>query len=106
MMTLGVYWEPQSSLREEKHHYPVGQPLLGDSLPFLLTCRFTTWSRKGVVGTLGMYPGRGLSGQRESRPARTQGTLHSLKCLEGPDPLDEGESNQEHCLNRQIFKLN
>ncbi len=23
-------------------------------------CRFTTWSRKGVVGTLGMYPGRGL----------------------------------------------
>ncbi len=26
--------------------YPVGQPLLGESLPFLLTCRFTTWSRK------------------------------------------------------------
>ncbi len=23
-------------------------------------CRFTTWSRKGVVGTLGTYPGRGL----------------------------------------------
>ncbi len=84
-------------------HYPVGQPLLGDSLPFLLTsvtdkellrvseapgavhvysmrnaltghgntkagsafsegsaCRFTTRSRKGVVGTLGTYPGRGL----------------------------------------------
>ncbi len=77
-------------------HYPVGQPLFGDSLPFLLpsvadkellgasdarvrvtymrnaltghsnakagsassegsACRFTTWSRKGVVGTLGTY---------------------------------------------------
>jgi len=23
-------------------------------------CRFTTWSRKGVVGTLGTYPGRCL----------------------------------------------
>ncbi len=23
-------------------------------------CRFTTWSRKGVMGTLGMYPGLGL----------------------------------------------
>ncbi len=23
-------------------------------------CRFTTWSRKGMVGTLGTYPGRGL----------------------------------------------
>ncbi len=23
-------------------------------------CRFTTWSRKGVVGTLGTYPGRDL----------------------------------------------
>ncbi len=83
-------------------HYPVGQPLFGDSLPFLLTsvaekkscsellnlrvqstymrnafmghsntkagsassegsaCRFTTWSRKRVVETLGTYPGRGL----------------------------------------------
>ncbi len=67
-------------------HYPVGQPLLGDSLPFLLTsvlemhnaltghsnakagsasfegsaCRFTTLSGKGVVGTLGTYPGQGL----------------------------------------------
>ncbi len=71
-------------------HYPVGQPLFGDSLPFLLpsvadkellrasdapgavhvyaqcsgsassegsACRFTTWLRKGVVGTLGTYRG-------------------------------------------------
>ncbi len=29
-------------------------------------CMFTTWSRKGVVGTLGTYPGR-VSRQRESR---------------------------------------
>ncbi len=82
--------------------YPVGRPVLGDSLPFLLTstadkellgdsealgavhifaqcfyrtqqcqgwtcllrgsaCRFTTWLQKGVVGTLGTYPGQGLT---------------------------------------------
>ncbi len=43
-------------------------------------CRFTTWLRKGVVGTLGTYPGRG-------RPAQTQGTLHLLKTPGGSRPV-------------------
>ncbi len=49
-------------------------------------CRFTTWSQKGVVGTLGTYPGQGLR-TRESSPARTQGTLRSPKMLGGPRPF-------------------
>ncbi len=42
---------------------------------------------------------------RVGRPEHKELFTH-WKCLEVPDPLDEGESNQEHCLNRQIFKLN
>ncbi len=41
-------------------------------------CRFTTWSRKGVVGTLGIA---GVSRQCESRPTRTQGSLHRSAVL-------------------------
>ncbi len=42
---------------------------------------------------------------RVGRPEHKELFTH-WKCLEVPDPLDEGESNQERCLNRQIFKLN
>ncbi len=46
-----------------------------------------------------------VSGQRESRPAWTQGTLRSPKMLGGPNPLDGNEHGQERCLSRQKFKL-
>ncbi len=108
-------------------HYPVGQPLLGDSLPFLLTsvadkellraseapgavhvyaqCSYRTQQRQRLdlpppKSVLGVSPPdrrrawwepwariqAGVSGQRESSPARTQVTLRSPKMLGGPRP--------------------
>ncbi len=45
----------------------------------------------------------GVSRQRESRPARTQGTLRLH--LEVPDPFDGSERGQERCLKRQELQL-
>ncbi len=110
-------------------HYPVGQPLFGDSLPFLLTsvagkellrvseapgavhiyaqCSYGDTSnakagfcllrgqllagsppdrRKDVVGPWAHIQA-GVSRQRESRPSRTQGTIHLPKTLGGPQPF-------------------
>ncbi len=126
-------------------HYPVGQPLLGDSLPFLLTSvtdkellraseapGASTYMRNALTGhsnakagsasseavLAGSPPDRGrawwepwariqagVSGQRESSPARTQGTLRSPKMLGGPRPFDGSERGQERCLSRQVFQL-
>ncbi len=44
----------------------------------------------------------GVSGQRESSPAQTQGTLRSPKMLGGPWPSDGSECGQERCLSRQV----
>ncbi len=41
----------------------------------------------------------GVSRQRESRPARTQGTPCLPKTLGGPDPFDGSERGQECCLS-------
>ncbi len=108
-------------------HYPVGQPLFGDSLPFLLpsvadkellgasdapgaghvcamllrdtaTLRLDLPPPRAVLA--GSPPDRGrawwepwariqagVSRQRESRPARTQGTLRLPKTPGGPRPV-------------------
>ncbi len=47
----------------------------------------------------------GVSRQRESRPARTQGTLRLPKTPGGPDPFDGSERGQERCLKRQELQL-
>ncbi len=68
-------------------------------------CRFTTWSRKGVVGTLGTYPGRGL--RDNVRVGRPEHKAHFAyrNAWRSPDPLDGSECGQECCLSRQEFKL-
>ncbi len=55
-------------------------------------CRFTTWSWKGVVGTLGQAEHKALFAYR--------------KRLEVPDPFDGSERGQERCLKRQELQLN
>ncbi len=68
-------------------------------------CRFTTWSRKGVVGTLGTYPGRGLKTTvRVDRPEH-KALFAYRKRLEVPDPFDGSERGQERCLKRQELQL-
>ncbi len=127
-------------------HYPVGQPLFGDSLPFLLpsvadkscselltlrvrvtymrnaltghsnakagsassegsACRFTTWSRKGVVGNLGHVSRPGSQdNMRVDRPEH-KAFFAYRKRLEVPDPFDGSERGQERCLKRQELQL-
>ncbi len=126
-------------------HYPVGQPLFGDSLPFLLTsvaekraaqsfwssgcspriCAMLLWDTATLRLDLpppravlaGSPPDRGrgwwepwarnqagVSRQRESRPARTQGTLWFPKTPGGPRPV-WSECGQERCLKRQELQL-
>ncbi len=66
--------------------------------PGAALAKFTTWSLKGVVGTLGTYPGRGL-GQRESQPARILGTNHRLKCCRSPTLLTEANAVRSTVFN-------
>ncbi len=124
-------------------HYPVGQPLFGDSLPFLLPSvadrellRASDAPSAGCVMLLrdtatlrldlpfpravlaGSPPDRGrawwepwariqagVSRQRESRLARTKGTLRLPKTPGGPRPFDGSERGQERCLKRQELQL-
>ncbi len=68
-------------------------------------CRFTTWSQKGVVGTLGTYPGRGSQDNvRVDRPEH-KALFAYRKRLEVPDPFDGSERGQERCLKRQELQL-
>ncbi len=64
----------------------------GDSqaaVQFPTGCRFTTWLQKGVVGTLGTYPGRGLKTTWEQTGPNTRHSSLTENARRSPTLLME-----------------
>ncbi len=89
-------------------HYSVGQPLFGDSLPFLLTSvedkeLLRASDASGAVLRYVSRPGS-QDNVRVDRPEH-KALFAYQKHLEVPDPFDGSERGQERCLSRQEFQL-
>ncbi len=62
-------------------------------------CKFTTWSLKGVVGTLGTYPGRGLRTTWESAGPNSRHESSTENACRSPTLLTEANAVRSTVFN-------
>ncbi len=62
-------------------------------------CKFTSWSLKGVVGTLGTYPGRGLRITWESASPNSRHESSIKKACRSPTLITEANALRSTVLN-------
>ncbi len=68
-------------------------------------CKFTTWSLKGVVGTLGTYPGRGLRTTWESAGPNSRHESSTENACRSPTLLTEANAVRSTVFKRQKLRL-